>query len=127
MTARHTYALMLVQLISTAPNGISLVLHSVWTLLIWANLSKHYKGRKLRPLNIDHQKLLLNFPNYVLNCPNYIVGTVTLTHFSVMYGISNHWTGKWTGRVEWTTEMHCFFGASYVRSFGWVQKSHAGY
>jgi len=40
MTAYHAYALMLVQLISTAANGTALVLHSVWTLLIWPNLSR---------------------------------------------------------------------------------------
>ena len=39
------YALMLMQLISTAADGTSLVLHSVRTLLIWANLSKCYKDR----------------------------------------------------------------------------------
>jgi len=31
---------MLVQLFSTAAEGATLALHSVWTLLIWANLSK---------------------------------------------------------------------------------------
>jgi len=51
MTACHAYALMLVQLISTAVDGTTRVLHSVQTLLIWANLSKRYKGRKSRPLN----------------------------------------------------------------------------
>ena len=42
MTALRAHALMLVQLFSTA-DGKALVLHSVWTLLIWVNLHKHYK------------------------------------------------------------------------------------
>jgi len=51
MTAHHAYALMFVQLISTAADGTTLVLHSVQTLLIWANLSDRYKGRKLIAAN----------------------------------------------------------------------------
>jgi len=50
MTACRAYALMLVQLISTAADGATLVLHSVQSLLIWASLSKLYKGMNL----IDH-------------------------------------------------------------------------
>jgi len=33
-------ALVLVQLISTQSSGTSLALHSVWTLLIWANFER---------------------------------------------------------------------------------------
>jgi len=55
MTAHHAYALMLVQLTSTAANNTTLVLHSVQkTLLIWVNLTKCYKGRKCALL-IDHR------------------------------------------------------------------------
>jgi len=50
MTAHHAYALF-VQLISTAADGTTLVLHSVQTLLIWANLNERYRGRKLITAN----------------------------------------------------------------------------
>jgi len=40
MTAHRAYALMLVQLISTAVDGTTLVLHSVQTLLIWGELEQ---------------------------------------------------------------------------------------
>jgi len=42
-TAHCAYYLVLVQLISTAADGTSLVLHRIQTLLIWANLSECYK------------------------------------------------------------------------------------
>ena len=65
MTARCAYTLILVQLTSTAVDGTTLVLHSVY----WQTIKVGSCA-----LLIDHCQLLLNFPNYMLNSPDYIVG-----------------------------------------------------